>query len=56
VDGLGYLISYSLASLKTDRILALVVVIAALGLALDRALLGLRNRLVYWEKLDTYFA
>lgn len=56
VDGLGYLISYSLASLKTDRILALVVVIAVLGLALDRLLLALRDRLVYWEKLDTYFA
>jgi NitT/TauT family transport system permease protein len=56
VDGLGYLISYSLASLKTDRILALVVVISALGLALDRALVALRDRLVYWEKLDTYYA
>lgn len=56
VDGLGYLISYSLSSLKTDRILALVVVIATLGLALDRALVVLRNRLVYWEKLDTYYA
>jgi ABC-type nitrate/sulfonate/bicarbonate transport system permease component len=56
VDGLGYLISYSLSSLKTDRILALVVVISALGLALDRALVALRDRLVYWEKLDTYYA
>lgn len=56
VDGLGYLISYSLSSLKTDRILALVVVISVLGLALDRALLALRDRLVYWEKLDTYYA
>ena len=56
VDGLGYLISYSLSSLKTDRILALVVVISALGLALDRGLLALRDRLVYWEKLDTYYA
>jgi ABC-type nitrate/sulfonate/bicarbonate transport system permease component len=56
VDGLGYLISYSLSSLRTDRILALVVVISALGLALDRLLLALRDRLVYWEKLDTYFA
>lgn len=56
VDGLGYLISYSLSSLKTDRILALVVVISALGLALDRALIGLRDRLVYWEKLDAYYA
>jgi len=56
VDGLGYLVSTSLSSLKTDRILALVVVISALGLALDRALLALRDRLVYWEKLDTYYA
>ncbi|HEX7052781.1 MAG TPA: ABC transporter permease [Burkholderiales bacterium] len=56
VDGLGYLISYSLASLRTDRILALVVVISLLGLALDRALVALRDRLVYWEKLDTYYA
>lgn len=56
VDGLGYLISYSLSSLKTDRILALVVVIALLGLALDRSLVALRDRLVYWEKLDAYYA
>jgi ABC-type nitrate/sulfonate/bicarbonate transport system permease component len=55
VDGLGYLISYSLSSLKTDRMLALVVVISLLGLALDRALVALRSRLVYWEKLDTYY-
>src|SRR5438067_2880813 len=54
-DGLGYLVSYSLSSLKTDRMLALVVVISLLGLALDRALVALRNRLVYWEKLDTYY-
>src|SRR4051794_39902524 len=56
VDGLGYLVTYSLSSLKTDRMLALVVVISLLGLALDHALVALRNRLVYWEKLDTYFA
>jgi ABC-type nitrate/sulfonate/bicarbonate transport system permease component len=54
-DGLGYLVIYSLASLKTDRMLAVVVVIAALGWALDRALVMLRDRLVYWEKLDTYY-
>jgi ABC-type nitrate/sulfonate/bicarbonate transport system permease component len=55
VDGLGYLVTYSLSSLRTDRMLALVVVISLLGLALDRALVVLRNRLVYWEKLDTYY-
>jgi NitT/TauT family transport system permease protein len=54
-DGLGYAVIYALASLKTDRMLALVAVIALLGLALDRALVVLRDRLVYWEKLDTYY-
>jgi len=54
-DGLGYLVIYSLSSLKTDRMLAVVVAIALLGLALDRALVALRNRLVYWEKLETYY-
>jgi ABC-type nitrate/sulfonate/bicarbonate transport system permease component len=46
---------YALASLRTDRMLAVVVAIALLGLALDRALVALRNRLVYWEKLETYY-
>lgn len=54
-DGLGYLVIYSLASLKTDRMLALVIVIALLGLALDRMLVALRDRLVYWDKLETYY-
>ena len=56
VDGLGYLVTYSLSSLKTDRMLAIVVVISILGLALDHAVVALRNRLVYWEKLDTFYA
>jgi ABC-type nitrate/sulfonate/bicarbonate transport system permease component len=55
VDGLGYVVTYALSSLRTDRMLAIVVVISFLGLALDRALVALRNRLVYWEKLDTYY-
>ncbi|TAK80141.1 MAG: ABC transporter permease [Betaproteobacteria bacterium] len=54
-DGLGYLVIYALSSLKTDRMLAVVIVISALGLALDRALVFLRNRLVYWDRLDTYY-
>ena len=54
-DGLGYLVIYSLSSLQTDRMLAVVVAISLLGLALDRALVLLRNRLVYWEKLDAYY-
>jgi ABC-type nitrate/sulfonate/bicarbonate transport system permease component len=55
-DGLGYLVIYALASLKTDRMLALVVVIALLGLGLDRALVRLRDRLVFWERLESYYA
>ncbi len=54
-DGLGYQVIYALSSLKTDRMLAMVVVIAALGLALDWLLVLLRDRLVYWEKLETYY-
>ena len=54
-DGLGYLVIYSLSSLKTDRMLAVVIVIGALGWTLDRALVMLRDRLVYWEKLETYY-
>ena len=54
-DGLGYLVIYSLSSLRTDRMLALVVVIALLGYALDKGLVILRDRLIYWEKLDTYY-
>ena len=54
-DGLGYLVIYSLASLRTDRMLAVVIVIAALGYALDKAVVIARDRLIYWEKLDTYY-
>jgi ABC-type nitrate/sulfonate/bicarbonate transport system permease component len=54
-DGLGYLVIYSLSSLQTDRMLAVVVAISLVGLALDRALVLLRNRLVYWEKLEAYY-
>jgi ABC-type nitrate/sulfonate/bicarbonate transport system permease component len=54
-DGLGYQVIYAMASLKTDRMLAVVVVIAALGYALDKTVVLLRDRLIYWEKLDTYY-
>jgi ABC-type nitrate/sulfonate/bicarbonate transport system permease component len=54
-DGLGYVVIYALSSLQTDRMLAVVVVIALLGWLLDRALVMLRDRLVYWEKLETYY-
>jgi NitT/TauT family transport system permease protein len=54
-DGLGYQAMYSLASFKTDRMLAIVVVIALVGVALDRLVVYLRNRLVFWERLDSYY-
>jgi len=31
------------------------ILLAALGWTLDRALVMLRDRLVYWEKLETYY-
>jgi NitT/TauT family transport system permease protein len=55
-DGLGYLEMYALSSLRTDRMLAVVVVIALLGLGLDRLLVLVRDRLVVWERLDSYYA
>ncbi len=54
-DGLGYQVIYALSSLRTDRMLAVVVVIAALGYLLDKAGVLARDRLIYWEKLDTYY-
>jgi ABC-type nitrate/sulfonate/bicarbonate transport system permease component len=55
-DGLGYLVMYSLASFKTDRVLAIVIVIALVGVALDRLVIRLRDRLVFWERLESYYA
>jgi ABC-type nitrate/sulfonate/bicarbonate transport system permease component len=36
--------------------LAVVVMIALLGIALDWLVTLLRDRLVFWEKLDSYYA
>ena len=46
---------YALSSLRTDRMLAVVIVISLLGLALDRLLLFARSRLIYWDRLDTNY-
>jgi NitT/TauT family transport system permease protein len=54
-DGLGYQVIYAMSSLRTDRMLAVVVVIAILGWLLDKAVVLARDRLIYWEKLDTYY-
>src|SRR5207244_5251412 len=53
-DGLGYQVIYALSSLKTDRMLALVVVIALLGWLLDRSLVALCDRLVFWVNIVNY--
>jgi ABC-type nitrate/sulfonate/bicarbonate transport system permease component len=54
-DGLGYLVIYSLASFKTDRMLAAVLAISLLGLGLDGILVAIRRRVIFWEKQDTYY-
>jgi NitT/TauT family transport system permease protein len=54
-DGLGYLVMASLADLRTDRMLAAVVVTAALGWALDGLVVAARARLVFWERHESYF-
>lgn len=54
-DGLGYLVIYALSSLRTDQMLAIVAVIALLGYLLDKLVVLARDRLIYWEKLDTYY-
>lgn len=55
-DGLGYIVIYALSSFKTDRMLAAVAAIALLGLGLDRLLVLVRDRLVFWERLESYYA
>ena len=55
-DGLGYLAMYSLASFKTDRMLAVVVMIALIGVAVDWLVTLLPDRLVFWEQVDSYYA
>src|SRR5215470_447978 len=54
-DGLGYLVMAALADLRTDRLLAAVVVTALLGWALDWLVVSGRGRLVFWERHETYF-
>ena len=54
-DGLGYVVMASLADLRTDRMLAAVVVTAALGWALDGLVVAARRRLVFWERHESYF-
>ena len=54
-DGLGYLVMASLADLRTDRMLAAVLVTAALGWALDWLVVAARGRLVFWQRHESFF-
>lgn len=48
--GLGYFIAYSSASFKYPVAYAAVAAVALIGFALDRTLVFLRNRIVFWER------
>lgn len=51
--GLGYFVTYSSASFEYARALAALVVIGVIGFCLDRGLLAVRHRLVFWQRGST---
>ena len=51
--GLGYFVTYSTASFEYARALAALVVIGLVGFCLDRGLLVLRDRVVFWQRAAT---
>lgn len=48
--GLGYFVTFHTASFEYARAFAAFVVIAVIGFVLDRLLLGLRNRVIFWHR------
>ena len=48
--GLGYYISYASASFEYATAFAGVAAVAVIGFTLDRALVWLRNRVIFWER------
>ena len=54
--GLGYFVTFHTASFEYARALAAFVVIAVIGFCLDRLLLSLRNRLIFWQKDAAFIA
>lgn len=48
-NGIGYLLTYHSASLSQTKVLAVVIFISFFGYGLDRLLLFIRNRFVYWS-------
>jgi NitT/TauT family transport system permease protein len=53
--GLGFFVTFASASFQYARALAALLVIAAIGFLLDRALLILRDRVVFWQKATSVF-
>jgi len=54
--GLGYFVTFQTASFEYARALAAFVVIAVIGFCLDRLLLVLRNRIIFWQKDAPFIA
>jgi ABC-type nitrate/sulfonate/bicarbonate transport system permease component len=54
--GLGYFVTFQTASFEYARALAAFVVIAVIGFCLDRVLLTLRNRVIFWQKDAPFIA
>lgn len=54
--GLGYFVTFQTASFEYARALAAFVVIAVIGFCLDRLLLALRNRVIFWQKDAPFIA
>jgi NitT/TauT family transport system permease protein len=54
--GLGYFVTFHTASFEYARALAAFVVIAVIGFCLDRMLLSLRNRFIFWQKDAAFIA
>lgn len=48
--GLGYFITFQSASFEYARALAAFVLVAVIGFVLDRAVIALRNRVIFWQK------
>lgn len=51
-EGLGYLIQYAGATFQTDKVFVCVIVIAAIGIMMDRGLLALSRRFDGWRSSD----
>ncbi|MFS0575799.1 ABC transporter permease [Sporosarcina sp. 179-K 3D1 HS] len=47
-NGIGYLLTYLSASLSQSKVLAAVIIVSTLGYLLDRLLLLIRKKFVYW--------